>query len=163
MLTRLTLITVLLSAAVALPTAENWPQWRGPALNGVSAEKNLPVRWSKTENIAWTLPMPARSGSTPIVWGERIFLNVADGDNLFLWCLDKTKGEVLWKQPLGAGNVKMRKQNMSSPSPVTDGRSVYVMTGTGILKSFDFNGKELWSRDIQKDYGEFGLDRKSVV
>ena len=67
--------------------------------------------------------------------------------------VDKTKGEVLWKKPLGAGNVKMRKQNMSSPSPVTDGRSVYVMTGTGILKGFDFNGKELWTRDIQKDYG----------
>jgi outer membrane protein assembly factor BamB len=47
---------------------------------------------------------------------------------------------------------------MSSPSPVTDGSSVFVMTGTGILKGFDFNGKELWSRDIQKDYGAFGLN-----
>ena len=68
---------------------------------------------------------------------------------------------MLWKKLLGSGNVKMRKQNMSSPSPVTDGRSVYVMTGTGILKGFDFTGKELWSRDIQKDYGavrsELGL------
>jgi outer membrane protein assembly factor BamB len=52
----------------------------------------------------------------------------------------------------------MRKQNMSSPSPVTDGKNVFVMTGTGVLKSFDFNGKEIWSRDIQKDYGEFGLN-----
>ena len=52
----------------------------------------------------------------------------------------------------------MRKQNMSSPSPVTDGTSVWVMTGTGILKAFDFDGKELWMRDIQKDYGTFGLN-----
>jgi outer membrane protein assembly factor BamB len=52
----------------------------------------------------------------------------------------------------------MRKQNMSSTSPVTDGRNVYVMTGTGILKGFDFNGNELWARDIQKDYGRFGLN-----
>ena len=51
----------------------------------------------------------------------------------------------------------MRKQNMSSPSPVTDGRTVWVMTGTGMLKAFDFDGKELWMRDIQKDYGRFGL------
>jgi outer membrane protein assembly factor BamB len=52
----------------------------------------------------------------------------------------------------------MRKQNMSSPSPVTDGTTVWVMTGTGILKAFDFKGEELWLRDIQKDYGAFGLN-----
>ncbi len=145
------LAVVMFSFAVA--QAQNWPQWRGPALNGVSTEKNLPVKWTTEENIVWKVAMPGWSGSTPIIWRDRVFLNVADGDNLSLWCVDKTKGEVLWKQSLGAGNVKMRKQNMSSPSPVTDGRSVYVMTGTGVLKGFDFNGKELWSRDIQKDYG----------
>src|SRR5215218_9931445 len=125
-------------------SAENWPQWRGPALNGVSNEKNLPVKWTTEENVVWKVGMPGLSGSTPIIWRDRIFLNVADGDNLFLWCLEKTKGEVLWKQPLGGGNVKTRKQNMSSPSPVTDGRNVYIMTGTGMLAGFDFNGKELW-------------------
>ena len=65
---------------------------------------------------------------------------------------------MLWKQTLGGGNVRMRKQNMSSPSPVTDGKNVWVMTGTGMLKAFDFAGKELWTRDIQKDYGKFGLN-----
>ncbi|HEX5834806.1 MAG TPA: PQQ-binding-like beta-propeller repeat protein [Pyrinomonadaceae bacterium] len=150
------LVVFLLSLSVA--NAENWPQWRGPNLNGVSNEKNLPVKWTTEENVAWKLAMPGLSGSTPIIWQNRIFLNVADGDNLSIWCIDKTKGEAIWKQPLGGGNVKMRKQNMSSPSPVTDGRAVYVMTGTGILKAFDFNGKVLWSRDIQKEYGEFGLN-----
>lgn len=139
-------------------SAENWPQWRGPALNGVSTEKNLPVKWTPDENIVWKLAMPGVSGSTPIIWRNHIFLNVADNGNLFLWAVDKTKGEVLWKKPLGGGDVKMRKHNMSSPSPVTDGRAVYIMTGTGVLKSFDFAGKELWSRDIQKEYGEFGLN-----
>ena len=138
--------------------ADNWPQWRGPNLNGVSSEKNLPLKWTAEDNVAWKLPMPAWSGSTPVIWRDRIFLNVADADALYLWCVDKTKGAVLWKKLLGSGNVKMRKQNMSSPSPVTDGNSVYVMTGTGILKGFDFNGNELWARDIQKDYGEFGLN-----
>ncbi len=142
----------------AVVHGQNWPQWRGPALNGVSAEKNLPVKWTTDENVVWKVPMPGLSGSTPIVWRDRIFLNLAEGDNLALWCLDKAKGDVLWKKPLGSGNVKLRKHNMSSPSPVTDGRSVYVMTGTGLLKAFDFNGKELWSRDIQKEYGEFGLN-----
>src|SRR5688500_17815916 len=139
-------------------SAENWPQWRGPALNGVSSEKNLPVKWTTEENVVWKLAMPGLSGSTPIVWRNHIFLNVADNGNLFLWAVGKTKGEVLWKKPLGGGDVKMRKHNMSSPSPVTDGRSVYIMTGTGVLKGFDFSGKELWTRDIQKEYGEFGLN-----
>ena len=151
-------VLVVFLFSLTVVQAENWPQWRGPALNGISNEKNLPVKWTTEENVIWKVAMPGSSGSTPIVWRDRIFLSVAEGDNLGLWCVDKTKGEVLWKQPLGSGNVKMRKHNMSSPSPVTDGRSVYVMTGTGILKGFDFKGKELWSRDIQKDYGTFGLN-----
>jgi outer membrane protein assembly factor BamB len=138
--------------------AENWPQWRGPNLNGVSGEKNLPWQWNTEENINWKLALPSWSGATPIIWNDRIFLNVADGNDLYLWCIDRTKGDVVWKKLLGSGNVKMRKQNMSSPSPVTDGKSVFVMTGTGILKGFDFNGNELWVRDIQKDYGAFGLN-----
>jgi outer membrane protein assembly factor BamB len=154
----------LLSATSAVPSAENWPQWRGPSLNGVSGEHNLPIKWSTTENVAWKLQLPAWSGSTPIVWGDRIFLNVADdlnvrsGDNLHLWCVDRTKGTVLWRRPIGSGNHQERKQNMSSPSPVTDGTLVWVMTGTGILKAFDFNGTEKWRRDIPQDYGRFGLN-----
>ena len=138
--------------------AQNWPQWRGPALNGVSSEKNLPVKWTTEENVVWKLELPEWSGSTPVIWRNHVFLNVAEAGNLYLWAVDKTKGTVLWKKLLGGGDAKMRKQNMSSPSPVTDGRSVYVMTGTGILKGFDFTGKELWSRDIQKEYGAFGLN-----
>ena len=138
--------------------ADNWPQWRGPSLNGISTEKDLPTRWSAEENVTWKLAMPSWTGATPIIWGERIFLNVADRDDLYLWSVDRTKGQLVWKKLLGGGNTKMRKQNMSSPSPVTDGKSVWVMTGTGVLKSFDFNGNELWARDVQKDYGRFGLN-----
>jgi outer membrane protein assembly factor BamB len=154
--------TLTLAAAAAL-SADNWPQWRGPALNGVSSEKGLPLTWSGEtgDNIAWKLPMPSRSGATPIVWKDLIFLNVATAEregDLELWAVGRAKGDVLWKRPLSGGNNMQRKQNMSTPSPVTDGTSVWVMTGTGILKSFDFKGAELWSRDIQKDYGAFGLN-----
>lgn len=146
-------LMVILSAL-----ADNWPQWRGPALNGVSSEKNLPVKWNQQENITWKLAVPDRSGATPIIWNNHIFLNVAEGSDLFLWCVDRNKGAVLWKKLLGSGNHMMRKQNMSSPSPVTDGRNVWVMTGTGMLKGFDFSGNEIWTRDIQKEYGQFGLN-----
>jgi len=150
--------TILVLCSVAIGQAENWPQWRGPYLNGTSNEKNLPLKWTTEENVSWKLAMPSWSGSTPAIWNDYIFLNVAEGDDLFLWCVDRKQGTMLWKKLLGGGNTKMRKQNMSSPSPVTDGKSVYVMTGTGILKGFDFTGKELWVRDIQKDYGRFGLN-----
>lgn len=139
-------------------TAENWPQWRGPYLNGSSGEKNLPVTWAPDKNIAWKVPMPDRSGSTPIIWSQQVFLNVAEKGSLYLWALDRGTGEVKWKRHLSDGDVMMRKQNMSSPSPVTDGQWVWVMTGTGILKAFDVQGAPQWSRDIQKDYGKFGLN-----
>jgi len=142
----------------SLTAAENWPQWRGPSLNGVSGETGVPFTWSTTENVTWKLVLPAWSGSTPIIWGDRIFLNVAEGGNLYLWCVDRKDGTVLWKQFLSDGDNKQRKQNMSSPSPVTDGRHVWVMTGTGILKGFDFVGKEIWARDVQQDFGPFGLN-----
>jgi len=150
--------TWVIAAGAAL--SANWPAWRGPSGDGVSAETNLPVHWSPTENIAWKLALPQWSGATPIIWGETIFLNVAeaDGDQLSLWAVNRTKGDVLWKKALSTGNNKQRKQNMSSPSPVTDGTTVWVMTGTGILKAFDFKGNDLWTRDIQKDYGRFGLN-----
>jgi outer membrane protein assembly factor BamB len=159
----LTTVVAALLLHVSL-RADNWPQWRGPSMNGLSAEKNLPIKWTHTDNIAWKLPLPAWSGSTPIVWGDRLFLSVADDlkstqpVNLHLWCVDRAKGTVLWQRPLGGGNHQERKQNMSSPSPVTDGTGVWVLTGTGILKAFDVNGNERWMRDIQKDYGRFGLN-----
>jgi outer membrane protein assembly factor BamB len=152
------IVLLLLALGSAPAYAENWPAWRGPSANGISRETNLPARWSKTENITWKLDLPEWSGSTAIIWGEHIFLNVAQGTDLHLWAVDRTKGQPIWKRHLSGGNHQERKQNMSSPSPVTDGRHVWVMTGTGILKAFDFGGKEIWARDIQKDYGRFGFN-----
>jgi outer membrane protein assembly factor BamB len=159
--TRLFVYLTAIVLAVVSVSAENWPAWRGPLANGVSGEKALPIKWSTTENIAWKLPMPSRSGATPIIWNDHIFLNVATAmtsGNLELWAVDRHKGEPMWKRPLGGGNNQQRKQNMSTPSPVTDGSTVWVMTGTGVLKAFDFKGTELWMRDVQRDYGQFGLN-----
>lgn len=159
-----TLATAVTAAAATL-SADNWPQWRGPLATGAAAAAitNLPEKWSTStgENVAWKVPMPSRSGATPIVWEDTIFLNVAaqpDSGDIELWSLKRSNGEINWKKPIAAGNYRINKQNMSSPSPVTDGRTVWVLTGVGILKAFDFKGTDLWTRDIQKDYGAFGLN-----
>ena len=155
----LTVLTVVCLASASL-FAESWPQWRGPSLNGVSEETGLPSTWSATENVAWKLPLPAFSGATPIVWNDLVFLNVATEratGNIELWAVNRDTQAVAWTRQLSNVNRIGNKQNMSSPSPVTDGRHVWVMTGTGILKAFDFAGTERWSRDLQADYGEFGL------
>src|SRR5688572_11682370 len=96
---------VVRAALLALGTAAvaggaDWPQWRGPALDGTSPETNLPVRWTATENVAWRLPLPDRSGSTPIVSGDRVYLSLAEGEALWLWAVDRRTGKVEWRRPL---------------------------------------------------------------
>lgn len=156
------IVTSMIVAAGVSLGAENWPQWRGPNLNGVSGEKNPPLKWSASEGITWKVPMPNLSGSTPIIWRDTIFLSVADGmsesDALHILALNRADGSERWKRPMGTTNRKVRKGDMTSPSPVTDGRTVWLLTGTGVVKAFDFKGTELWARDLQKDYGTFGLN-----
>jgi len=150
------LVGLLLSAGTTAVRTETWPQWRGPSLNGTSPDTGLPTRWDRRNGIQWSLAMPGTSASTPIVWNGHVFLSVAEGDTLSLWALDRVTGTVRWKRPLGGGNQTPRKHNMSSPSPVTDGTRVWVMTGTGRLTAFDFAGTALWTRDLQQEYGRFG-------
>ncbi len=151
---------VAASILAATPlVAADWPQWRGPELRGTSPETGLPVKWSASEGLAWKLALPTGSGATPIVSGDRIYLNVAEGETVSLWCLDRKTGTARWKRPLGASaGHAHRKHNMSTPSPVSDGRRVVAMTGQGALKGFDAQGRELWARELQKDYGTFGLN-----
>jgi outer membrane protein assembly factor BamB len=151
---------LLLTLVPGLAAAADWPQWRGPALDGTSPERGLPLRWGVQENVAWKLVLPAGGASTPVISGDHVYLTVPEGEgsDLSLWCVGRTSGKVLWKRPLGAGNVKVRKGDLSSPSPVTDGKRVWALTGTGVMKAFDVEGRELWGRDLQKEYGKFGLN-----
>ncbi|HEY7310312.1 MAG TPA: PQQ-binding-like beta-propeller repeat protein [Gemmataceae bacterium] len=148
---------VVLSLA-GLVRADNWPQWRGPAGDGVSKEKNLPTSWDQSKNMAWTLPLPGMGGSTPIVWGERIFLTSADADDLVLMCVS-TSGKELWKRKLGSGKVRARgdEGNGASATPSTDGKHVWAFVGTGDLGCFDLDGKEIWHFNAQQRFGKFKI------
>src|SRR5688500_16635312 len=117
----------------ASASAENWPQWRGAKQDGISHEKNLPIKWSKTENVAWRLPLPGAAGSTPVIWDDRIFLTSIENDNLLLLCVDKS-GKEEWRQTVGSGNkwARVDEGNSAAPSPSTDGKHVWVFLGTGV-------------------------------
>jgi outer membrane protein assembly factor BamB len=105
------------------------------------------------------LPMPGMGGSTPIVWGDRLFLTSADGPDLVLICIDTTAGKQLWKRKLSSGSkMYMRGEaNMASASPVTDGKHVFAFVGTGDFASFDFDGNQIWTFNAQKRYGQFQI------
>jgi outer membrane protein assembly factor BamB len=140
----------------ATARADNWPQWRGPAYDGVSKETNLPTQWSATENLAWKLPLPGPGGATPAVWGDRIFLTSEDGSEIVLLCAS-TEGKQLWKRKLGPTIPKTfnKEGNGASPSPSTDGKNVYALGGSGDFACFDFEGKEVWRFNLQDRYGKF--------
>ena len=137
--------------------AENWPQWRGPNYDGSSAEKNLPEHFSKTENVVWRAPLPGPSGATPVIWGDVVFVNSVDAETKtrVALCLDRKTGQVKWRKEIGPGISHDTQSNYASPSPVTDGSVVYFYYGNGELTCFDMEGKKIWSRDIQKEYGAF--------
>lgn len=155
--------------------AENWPQWRGPEGNGVSHENELPLVWSKTSGIAWQCPLPQWGTSTPAVWGDAIFVTAhVDNQKLMLLRIDKKTGRIVWTRQAGTAQcprIKVDKkidsqrrhqnfhddQNMASPSPVTDGEVVIVHFGNGDLAAYDFAGKQLWCRNLQKDHGDYTI------
>jgi outer membrane protein assembly factor BamB len=141
-----------------LARADNWPQWRGPEYDGVSKEVNLPTTWSADQNIAWKLAMPGMAGSTPVIWGNRIFLTSEDADNLVLLGVS-TDGRELWKRKVGTGRHRyMRGEgNDASSSPSTDGKYVYAFVGSGDFACFDFDGNEVWRFNAQDRYGKFKI------
>jgi outer membrane protein assembly factor BamB len=149
----------LFGLAAVSSLAENWPQWRGPFLNGSTTETNLPDAFSKTENVLWSAPLPGPASATPIIWGQAVFINSPDADgNLLLLCLDRQTGKVRWQKQVSQGNKTVGRNNLSSPSPVTDGTTVWTLFGTGDLAAFDFSGKELWARHLTKEFGPFVLN-----
>ncbi|HWN93699.1 MAG TPA: PQQ-binding-like beta-propeller repeat protein [Methylomirabilota bacterium] len=137
--------------------AANWSQWRGPNFDGSSTETGLPAQFTKTENVAWVAPLPGPSGSTPVVFGDTVFVNSIDGTKKtrLAIALDRKTGAVRWQQEIGPGVNQDDRSNFSSPSPVTDGQVVYFYYGNGDLVCFDMDGKKIWARNIQKEYGSF--------
>src|SRR6267143_1579264 len=99
------------------------------------------------------------SAATPIVWENRVFVSSVDpaAKTLLAICIDRTNGKALWKHEVGVGVSQDEKSNYASPSPVTDGKLVWYFYGNGELVAFDFEGRKVWSRNVQKDFGQFAF------
>jgi len=150
------IVCLLLSTRVL---AGDWPHWRGPFLNGSSEEKNLPSSWGKTENVAWVVSLPGHSSATPIIAKGKVFVSSTDKNsgNLFALCLDTKNGKEIWRKKLGASSRKVPRNNPATPSPVTDGKYVYFMFGSGELARLDYEGNILWSRNLEGEYGNISM------
>lgn len=139
-----------LLALCSVTQAGDWPAWRGPGGQGHSDEKNLPVTWSDTENVKWKVPLTDPGNSTPVIWGDKIFLTQANtgGTERSLLCCARDDGKLLWKQTVAYAEKEQNwNQNWyCNASPVLDGERAIVSFGSAGVYCFDFSGKEVWKR-----------------
>lgn len=176
-----TSIALVVQAAVTFGSAkagersQNWPQWRGPLGTGVSPAGQPPAEWSENKNIRWKTAIPGRGHSTPIVWGNRVFVTAAipygeklaprysgapgAHDNLpvtqrqkfVVIAVDRKTGKIVWQKEVHRELPKEGAHytaSLASASPVTDGKHVYAYFGSYGLYCLDFDGKLIWKRDL---------------
>lgn len=164
MLLRSFLVAALL---VPLLQAENWPGFRGPTRQGVSSETGLPLQWDRETNVAWKTPLPGAGWSSPIVWGDRIFVTSAleGGAACHVFGLDAQSGRVLWnKKVFEQETLQKRQQNSyASPTPATDGERVFAVFGGGGIAALDFDGKLLWTNQDFDFFSEHGLGASPIL
>ncbi len=172
----LALFLVFVPPRQALSADANWPQFRGPGSAGAGADAAFPEKWSATENVEWKTDLPGRSWSSPIVWGDRVFvtsvLNSGESEmprkglyfggeppqpsqSQHLWkvlCLDLATGKVKWEKTVHSGAAATPihlKNSYGSETPVTDGQRVYAMFGGVGVFALTLDGEEVWSRPIE--------------
>lgn len=172
---RLTVSTVFLALWFVTAPAQNWPQFRGPGATGVAEGLAQPVKWDATSqtNVRWKTPIPGLSHSSPVVWGNKVFVMTAvssgtdekrfglygdvkpvkeDPTHAYkVYALDKQSGKVLWERVAFEGIPKIKRHPKSShaaSTPVTDGKYLIALFGSEGLYAYDLNGKLLWKQDV---------------
>ena len=155
---------------IAPVSADDWPAWRGPRGDGISHEPNVPVRWSSTENIAWSVAVPGIGWSSPIVLGDRVFLTTSTPEDQArrVLCYQATNGRLLWNSNVHQGpGGKMHRQNSSASStPTTDGKHVYAafvddegMTVVGLT----LDGEVVWKTTPGSYFSNHGFAASPVL
>jgi outer membrane protein assembly factor BamB len=171
------LLVPMVSLVLVAPACaeDNWPQFRGPHASGTSTDKGLPTTWSTTHNVAWKLDIPGRGWSSPIVWGDKVFLTAVlredkgedpkkglyfggerfkvptDEHRWVVYCIDRRKGSILWERVAHRGvptSTVHLKNSYASETPVTDGERVYVYFGNVGVYCYDLAGNPVWSQTL---------------
>jgi outer membrane protein assembly factor BamB len=154
----------------ALPAAADpWPRFRGPNGTGIASDKNVPVRWSEGDGLLWKVPIPGVGNSSPIVWGERVFLQSAsrDGKERLLLCHSAVDGKVLWTRTIPGAPARTHPKNTTASStPATDGERVYALFWDGkevSVHAFDMDGKPLWNIPLGSFTSQHGPGTSPVI
>ena len=139
--------------------AGEWGNWRGPSHNGSTDEKNLPAKFSKTQNVLWSVKMDGPSAGTPVVWGDNVFVSSSnpDKEHLTANCYDLGTGALKWSHQVAKRHRQDNWSNYAAPSPVTDGQVVTFFYGNGALTTYTLDGEKLWSQNIQEKHGQFAF------
>ena len=163
--------------------AADWPQFRGPTGNGVTAETNLPLKWSDTENLVWRTELPGPGSSSPIVSGDRVFLTCYSGYGVdakepgdlanlkrHAICLSRRDGKILWQQEVKADAPDKPYQGQyitmhgyASSTPVTDGASVFFFFGNAGVHAFTVDGRKLWQVSVGLRAHDWGAGSSPII
>ena len=158
---------VLISLTAPMARGENWPRFRGPTGQGISAEKNPPTTWTATRNIAWKTTIAGEGWSSPIVWEKHVFLTSTEdnGRSCHVVSVDRDSGEVQWDVEVFT-ETPTRKEGRNSyatPTPVSDGERVYAFFGGGGAAALDFSGHVVWTNTDNHFYSQHGLGSSPIV
>ncbi len=166
-LVRFGLICVFgLFARMTCASDGDWPQWRGPASDGHSAERDVPVKWDAS-SVVWKCELPGSGQSSPVIAGNRIFLTAAldSGRQRVVLCVDRETGRIAWQETVWSGEPeKSHAMNgWASATCATDGQHVVAFFGQGGLHGFDVTGKKLWSKDLGQFGGPWGAGASPLI
>jgi outer membrane protein assembly factor BamB len=181
-------LVVLFFFVAGLIRAENWPGWRGPSGDGVSTGKGIPTKWSSTENIAWKIAVPGEGHSSPIVWGDKVFLtsSLTEKNKRILLCLDRLSGQTVWQRDVvqSPPETVHRLNSRASGTPATDGKQVYVTfmraegdqviapnvgserlitPGKIIVAAYELDGNKKWKKNIGDFVSAHGFNTCPVL
>ena len=155
------LAILIVAVAMAPLGGEDVLQFRGAGGLGISTEKDLPLTWSKTDNVRWKADLPGRGLSNPVIVGGRVFVTAASRpqqNRLHVLCFDQKDGKLLWERQFWAtgGTQCHPKTNMAAPTPVSDGKNIYALFATADLVCLDRDGNLAWARSLVGDYPTVG-------
>jgi outer membrane protein assembly factor BamB len=163
---------IVISCLIVSPVptfGDPWPRFRGPNGSGISADRDVPIEWTAKQGILWKTPILGVGNSSPVVWGDRIFLQSAttDGKERLLLCLSTADGSVRWKQVVEGGRARMHPRNtLASSTPATDGRRVYAIVWDGkevSAHAYDLEGTPVWSADLGGFVSQHGAGMSPIV